>query len=179
MSNSGYDKLIRKYEEYRSHLADSLETKILEETAAELQNKVSKRIFEDGLDCNDDVIAQGYSTKPITVKKEMFIKSSAFNGKKTMKLNYGYKELRDIQGLPTNLVNLDYSGDLKNSLRIARSKRAIVIGINERNNIEKAKKLELKYKTRIFAFSQNEIKESYEIVFDKVRQIKREYFHGR
>ncbi|MDV7696301.1 hypothetical protein N6B72_05145 [Chryseobacterium soli] len=179
MSNSGYDKLIRKYEDYRKDLPGILETRILEETAAVLQNKVRKRIFEEGLDSNDNVISQNYSTNPITVKKETFIKPSAFTGKKTMKLNYGYKELRDIQALPTNRVNLDYSGSLKNSLRVARNKKSIVIGINDRHNIEKAKSLEQRYKTRIFAFSQDEIKENFKIIFHKIKEVQREYFNGR
>lgn len=178
MSN-GYAKLIQKYESYRNAIPDLLENGILDETAAELQKKVKKRIFEDGLDSNEDVIAQSYSTKPITVKQDVFVKSSAFNGKKTMKLNYGYKELRDIQGLSTNRVNLDYSSDLKNSLRVARSKKDVVIGITERHNVEKAKKLELKYKTKIFDFSQNEIKEHFESVVRKLKIAQREYFNGR
>lgn len=177
MSN-GYAKLIQKYENYRKDLPEILETKILDETAAELQKKVKKRIFEDGLDSNEDIIAQGYSTKPITVEKKVFVKSSAFNGKKTMKLNYGYKELRDIQGLPTDRVNLDYSSDLKNNLRVARSKKSVVIGIMDRNNAEKAKRLEQKYKTIIFGFSQNEIREHLQSVVKKLRKVQKDYFYG-
>lgn len=179
MSNNGYEKLIKKYEDYRKELPEILETKILEETAAELQNKIKKRIFEDGLDSNGNIIAQSYSTKPITVQKDVFIKPAAFKGKKTMKLNYGYKELRYIQGLATSRVNLDYSGKLKNNLRVARSQKSIVIGVNSNDEAIKARILEEKYKTKIFGFSQQEIKEHFDSVFSKIKENQREYFNGK
>ncbi|KAB1228447.1 hypothetical protein [Chryseobacterium viscerum] len=178
MSDNGYEKLIRKYEDYRKELPEILETKILEETAAELQVKVKKRIFENGLDTNGNIIANSYSTKPITVKKEVFIKPGSFKGKKSMRLEYGYKELREIQRLPTSKVNLDYSGKLKKNIRISRSHRSIVLGVSNIEDAEKVRQLEEKYKTKIFGFSQNEIKEHLENVFKKIKENKIKYFHG-
>ncbi|ROI05448.1 hypothetical protein EGI16_03415 [Chryseobacterium sp. G0240] len=178
MSKNGYEKLIKKYEDYRRNLSDVLETRILEETAVELQSKVKKRIFEDGLDANGNLISQSYSTKPMNVRKEVFIKPSAFSGKKTMKLNYGYKELRDIQGLPTSKVNLDYSGKLKRNIHIARIQKSVVLGVNTTEDAEKVKHLEQKYNTKIFGFTQNEIKEHMDNVFNKIKENQRTYFHG-
>lgn len=178
MSN-GYDKLIRKYEQYKRDLPDILEDQVLDETAAELERKVRKRIFTNGLDSDGNLIGQNYSSKPTTVKKEVFIKPSAFKGNKSMKLQYGYKELRDIQGLKTDKVNLNYSGELKNKLRIARSQKTVVIGIVDRNNSEKAQSLEKKYQTRIFAFSEKEIQDHFKNVVKKLRKVQKEYFYGR
>ncbi|VXB02775.1 hypothetical protein [Chryseobacterium sp. 8AT] len=177
MSN-GYEKLIRKYEQYKKDLPDILEDKILDETAAELERKVRKRIFTDGLDSDGNIIAQSYSTKPTIVKQDVFIKPSAFKGTKTMKLEYGYKELRDIQGLKTDKVNLDYSGDLKRSLRVARSEKSVVIGINEKRNLDKVQNLEKKYQTKIFAFSKKEIQDHIQNIIKKLRIVQRDYFYG-
>lgn len=178
MSNA-YDKLLQKYEQYKRDLPELLEDHVLEETAAELERKVRKRIFIDGLDANGNIIGQNYSTKPAIVKQDVFIKPSAFKGKKTMKLEYGYKELRDIQGLKTDKVNLNYSGELKNKLRIARSEKSVVIGIVDRLNADKAKRLEEKYQTKIFAFSEKEIQSHLKNVVKKLKGIQRDYFYGR
>ncbi|MFC7347312.1 hypothetical protein ACFQO9_11345 [Chryseobacterium zhengzhouense] len=178
MSN-GYDKLIRKYEQYKRDLPDIIEDNILKETAEELERKVKKRIFIDGLDVNGNTIGENYSTKPTVVKQDVFIKPSAFKGKKSMKLEYGYKELRDIQGLKTDKVNLNYSGELKSKLRVARSEKSIVIGIIDRINAEKAKKLEEKYQTKIFSFSQKEVESYLKNVVKKLKNIQRDYFYGR
>lgn len=177
--NDGYDKLIKTYEHYKRDLTEILEDKILEETAAELQNKVRKRIFTDGLDANGNIISGSYSTKPIVVKKDVFINQSAFNGKKTMKLQYGYKELRDIQGLKTDKVNLDYSGDLKEDLKVEVSDKSVVVGISKMHNLEKALNLEKKYQTKIFAFTENEIKFHLKNVIEKLRKAQKDFFHGR
>ncbi len=179
MSDHGYDKLIRKYEQYKRDLPDILEDKVLEETAAELERKVRKRIFTDGLDANGNTIGQSYSTRPSVVKKDVFVKQAAFKGKKTMKLEYGYKELREIQGLETDKVNLDYSGDLKKSLRVERSEKGVVIGVTEKHNLEKVQKLEKKYQTKIFAFTQKEIQDHHNNVVKKLKKAQRDYFHGR
>lgn len=178
MSN-GYDKLIRKYEQYKKDLPDLLEEKILNETAAELEKKVRKRIFTEGLDSGENKITQSYSTKPAIVKQDVFIKPSAFKGKKAMRLEHGYKELREIQGLETQIVNLDYSGDLKQDLKVTRSEKSIVIGITEQHNVVKVQNLEEKYKTKIFAFSQKEIQDHFESVIKKLRKVQRDYFYGR
>jgi hypothetical protein len=179
MNNHGYDKLIRKYEEYKRDLPNILEDKILDETAAELQSKVRKRIFTKGLDANGNTISQSYSTKPTVVKKDVFIRPSAFKGNKTMRLEHGYKELRDIQGLQTKTVNLDYSGALKNSLIVERDQQSVIIGVNDRDNLDKVQKLEKKYQTKIFSFSEKEIQDFIKTVRKKLRKAQREYFYGR
>lgn len=178
MSN-GYDKLIRKYEQYKRDLPQLLEDQVLDETAAELQKKVRKRIFTDGLDSDENTIGQSYSTKPAVVKQDVFIKPSAFKGKKTMKLEHGYKELREIQGLKTDKVHLEYSGDLKDDLRVSRSDGSVVIGVNNPSNIDKIEKLEKQYQTKIFAFSQKEIQDHFRNVVKKLRKAQKEYFYGR
>lgn len=176
MSN-GYDKLIRKYEQYKRDLPQILEDQVLEDTAAELEKKVRKRIFTDGLDSDENIIGE-YSTKPTVVKKDVFIKPSAFKGTKTMKLEYGYKELRDIQGLKTDKVNLDYSGDLKKGLKVSKSDQSVVIGVNDKDNLDKVQKLEKKYQTKIFAFSQKEIQDHFQNIVRKLRKAQRQYFYG-
>lgn len=97
--------------------------------AIELQETIKERVVEEGKNSQNTSIGK-YSTRPLVVEKEQFIKPSAFKGKgKTMFLPFGYKELRDIQGLRTDIVNLKYSGQLVKDYQHQRTKDAILLGI--------------------------------------------------
>lgn len=174
----GFEKLISKYENYRKHLPDVLERQILEETAELLQQKMKRRIFTNGQDSKGEKIADNYGQKPMSVQQNIFIKPSAFKGKKTMKLKHGYKELREIQGLPTDKVNLKYSGDLRESLKVRRRKNAVVIGFSDKNNTVKAKNLQSKYGKIIFRPTKEETQQHLKEVVKRLKNTQKQYFYG-
>jgi hypothetical protein len=87
-----------------------------------------------------------YSTKPMYAIKEQFVKMSSFKpqgkaGKpkkgakvpKSMYLPQGYKELRQVQGRPTDKINETYSGDTMAAYQLEATPNGAKIGfINER-----------------------------------------------
>jgi len=112
-------------------------------SANRLLENVKNRIINQGENTQGGKIGQ-YSTKPMYASKEQFDKKSAFKplkkkyvstdakapktvkGRKvlatvftaegkTMYLQQGYKELRQIQGKRVDIVNLEYRGDLMRS----------------------------------------------------------------
>ena len=56
-----------------------------------------------------------------------------------MYLKGGYKEFRDVQGRPTNTVNLDLSGSLKRAYRVFKFGDSVLFG---QNDTEEHKKIE-------------------------------------
>lgn len=175
----GYEQLIKKYENYRKDLPDILEREILTESAEMLQQKMTKRIFTEGLDSKGNTIAGRYSESPITVKKEVFIKPAAFKGKKkSMRLEHGYKELREIQGLKTDKVHLEYSGELRRSLKARRRLNAVVIGFSSKLSTQKARNLQHRYRVTIFRPTKEETQDHLREVNKRLRKIQREYFYG-
>ena len=174
----GYDRLIQKIESYRRDLPDRLQVEVLEIAADEMQRAIRNRIFRKGEDTKGDEIAKSYGTNPIVVQKKAFIKPSAFKGEKTMKLKYGYKELREIQGLETDKVNLKYSGDLRDSFKVMKRNTSIIVGFNTKDNFRKAKSLEAKYNKVIFKPSKEERKANLKKIVAGLRKIHRSYFYG-
>lgn len=104
----------------------------LEEAAKATHMKVSSRIFIQGKAADESKIGN-YSTKPLVVSKNSFVNKSAFkqsqrpnkgggtrpmfikfpNAKKAtpvMVLPGGYKQLKQIQGLKSQYVDLVYTG---------------------------------------------------------------------
>lgn len=80
--------------------------------AQELLAETKNRIQSDGKKSDGSSIGQ-YSTKTAYYGREAFDKKSSFKpptGKKTMKLEQGYKQLRQIQGKPTTDINETYTG---------------------------------------------------------------------
>lgn len=57
--------------------------------------------------------------------------------RKAMYLPQGYKELRTIQGLRTDIVNLDYRGELKRDFAIAKDDQAYEIGFKSKPQSDK------------------------------------------
>ena len=174
----GYDKLIQRLDNYRRDLPQRLQTDVLEDAALQMQKAIRNRIFKNGIDTKGDEISNSYGTSPITVQKKSFIKPSAFKGEKSMKLKYGYKELREIQGLETDKVNLRYSGDLRESFKIIKRNVSIIIGFNTKDNFNKAKSLEKKYDKTIFKPSKEERKANLKKIVAGLRKIHKAYFYG-
>lgn len=65
--------------------------------------------------------------------------------RKTMYLPQGYKELRDIQALRTDVVDLTYRGDLKKDFAIAKDGQAYLIGFKTKPESTKRLALERQF----------------------------------
>lgn len=78
---------------------------------------------------------------------------------KTMFLEYGYKELRDIQGRETSFINMEYSGSLLLSYSLQANNNEVLIGfISEKSKL--IRKANEKRFGAIFSATQEE-KERY------------------
>lgn len=140
-------------------IADNLDSQAVDvavvQSMGELQANYIQRVFVQGLDSNNSELGN-YSEKPNYFSKEQFVRKSAFKPQgqkgfkgerikevspgqfkvvksevKTMYLKQGYKELRQIQARPTDKVNLDYSGSLKNAYRVFKFGSSVVFGQND------------------------------------------------
>jgi len=74
---------------------------------------------------------------------------------KTMYLQGGYKELRDIQGLRTDIMNLYYRGDLINSYQMQKQAQSVLLGLTSEKEALKRHGLEDRF-GNIFYASQEE-----------------------
>lgn len=165
---------------FRTEFPQTFKTRLVEVSKVALMGKMIERIFEDGLDSKDSVIGS-YSTKPMYAPKGIFVKASAFKPKgkkssknKTMLLEGGYKQFREIQGRPTDKVNLDLSSDLRSSIQLVSDDNTVVIGISNKVNSNKARGNEKRFKKRIFSPSPNDIEYFKEKLGLEARQIIKE-----
>jgi len=118
----------------------------------ELLFAIKQRVTKQGKGSNENSIGQ-YSTKPIYVEKQKFVKKGSFKRvgkygertKRTMYLPEGYKELRDIQGLRTDVVNLKYSGSMVNDYQSLQVSQHVYLGIMSEKNAKKYEGLTMKY----------------------------------
>jgi hypothetical protein len=149
---------------------------VLSVPSEELVVAMTKRIFVQGKNSDGANIGE-YSTTPMYVEKDRFLHKEAFipQGKafntmtnpskrrtyglkkegsakrsfmrQTMYLVHGYKELREIQDLETNKVNLTYRGDLKQSWTMSKVGQRFVFGFSNYKSGQKQEGLERKYGT--------------------------------
>ena len=133
--------------------------------ASELLANTKNRIIQEGKKADGGQIGS-YSTKETYVELSQFIVRSAFKpqgkntvgakGKartvkpdgtprKTMYLANGYKELREIQGRPTEKVNLFYRGDLMLSYVQQNEPAYILLGLDKESEAKKREGLEKKF----------------------------------
>ncbi len=153
--------------------ADSVIDGIIIPAANLLLGEIKNRIALDGKDSDGNALSP-YSTKPWAFTKEQFAKPSAFvaNGKKdtdvglreTMFIQDGYKGLRDIQGKPTNIKNLTYTGDMLHSYVEGRDGDNILLGFDSNEESGKRKANEAREGVNIFEASEKE-KKNYQIEF--------------
>lgn len=114
--------------------------------AKKLLSRIRKRIFTDGLNSAGQPIGK-YSTEPMYATRKQFAKPGAFvptlstaqrgartfNVKrkvKTMYLPSGYKQLRDVQGLQTNHVDLKYRGKTRRAYVLEEKEDQVLLGLN-------------------------------------------------
>lgn len=140
---------IHEYSRRLKALADAARQKAAQAIIIPAANKLlaNKRntIQVDG-EKTDGTLIGHYSTKPMYASKEEFVKKSSFKpqgkaGKpkkgakvpKSMYLPQGYKQLRDIQGRPTDKINETYTGDTIAAFQLEATNTGAVIGfVNER-----------------------------------------------
>lgn len=132
----------------------------------------------------DGTKRDGYSTKPMYANKEKFItkvftpqgknnSSPTFkNGKqrKSMYLDRGYKQLRDIQGRRTDIKNYEYTGDTLNAFGFGQNDKGVAIGFRNEKAAKIRKALEKK-NGRAFYPSQNEIDEYSKEVAEQTKKL--------
>lgn len=91
------------------------------------------------------------NAKTLKVKRGKTIQNVVKQKMKTMYLVQGYKELRDIQGKPTDKVNLTYRGDLMASYQQQLTNNAVLQGLTsefealKREGLEKGTKYKKGY----------------------------------
>lgn len=147
--------------------------RIIVPPANKLLATIKNRVQRKGENTSGGKIGN-YSTKPMYASRDQFDKKSSFKpvtkkyistdakapktvkGRnvlgtiysekgKTMYLQQGYKELRDVQGKPTDKVNLTYRGDLMNSYQQVVEQNAVVQGLTLESEKKKREGLEKRF----------------------------------
>lgn len=146
---------------------------------------IKNRIQREGKDSIGAKMSD-YSNKPAYYKRDSFVKKGAFKGvgknggkkfkngnsHKSMYLNNGYKEFREIQGRQTQIKDLTLSGDLMLSYVLGTAENAILLGFNQTLQSKKRKGLEKQNGGQIFKatdaeigdFNENVVKQQNEII---------------
>lgn len=142
MFNSVIERLQAIALELDTKMPDIIETICMQEFEAEWKN----RIFGTG---NTE---EKYSTTPIYVNKEKFVRSSAFKGAgkkgnqtKTMYIQGGYAEFRSIQGRKTDAVYSKLTGSLERAFRVYKIGNSVLFGNADELESKKFKGLSQKY----------------------------------
>ncbi len=172
---------INKVNNLKNVLPNRLHESVYPEIAETTTKSLKNRIFTKGLDSDESKIGD-YSEKPMNATKEQFVKKAAFTSTsksgKTMKLKSGYKELKQVQGLKNESVNLVYSGDLRKSIQSNVDADGFVIGFTDKENADKAQKLEDKYGKAIFKLSDNEVLKMKQRVVTALKKIHKSIFYA-
>lgn len=175
---------VKEYRErltgFQKKISPTLLQKLLTNGTSILADNMRKRIFFDGKDRVDNLISTKYSKKTIYVSKEDFVKKSAFKpkkGRKTMKLEGGYSELRKIQGMETRKVNLRYSGKLMADLKATATFTSIDIG-SKTNSVNA--KIKIGFKTKLSGYKAEKLEKQYGLenkIFRPSKQEVRDYIN--
>lgn len=176
-----------EYIDYIKKLKDDIPRMAIKDaiiqSAFVLRGTIQNRIGRKGTD-SFDVPLKPYSETPMYATKKMFARDSAFrprgkpeegkkrskptkaNGepRKTMYLEHGYKQLRDVQGMKTDITNLHYRLDLFKDFGVDFDETAAYIGFSNDKEIKKRKWLEKHYNTTIFMATSKEMKDFENLV---------------
>lgn len=138
-------------------MARSAGVQVLERAGREVLDVLKTRIYRDGKAADGSLISPAYSTGHKLYKKEDFINPSAFRGRGVyMFVRGGYREFRAIQGLQIAVVNLVYSGELREDTVVASDGSKVGLGFASVGAAEKARKNEARFNKRIFTLSGEE-----------------------
>lgn len=78
----------------------------------------------------------GLKKNPAKYKQYSIVKAN-LTPRKTMYLKEGYKELRDVQGLRTDITNMKYRGTLLNDFWLGKEDNAVVTGLLTQDSSDK------------------------------------------
>lgn len=145
---------------------------------------VKNRIIRQGKNSSDTVIGN-YSTKAAYFEREQFDKRSSFkpkgkantgnlkNGKprKTMYLPHGYKQLRDIQGKPTDNIKANYTGSTMAAYQQQVTDKEVLQGMTDKRSSEIRKGLERQKKQDIYKPTKQEIEDYKEDVMKEFKSL--------
>lgn len=98
----------------------------------------------------------GVKKNPTKYKAFTLVKPD-YTERKTMYLAEGYKELRDVQSLRTDIMNFSYSGKLLASYVAEQRGEEVILGLNTELSAKKRSGLEAK-KGTVFSPTQEEVK---------------------
>lgn len=150
---------------------------------------IKSRIQREGRDSSGSKMP-AYSTKPAYYSKAQFVKKGSFKAKgktgerkflngqdhKTMYLQNGYKEFREVQGRQTQTRDLTLSGDLMLSYVLGTADQAILIGFNQEKQSKKRKGLEERNGSDIFPATKGEMDDFNKSVIDNELQVINQIF---
>lgn len=167
----------RRLQSLAENTAEQQTARIIVPAASRLLGNIKNRIQRRGQRTDGGNIGS-YSTRPFYASRSQFVKKSAFipqgkNGRrktaKTMYLQHGYKQLRDIQGRPTDVVNFTYTGDLMASYQLAQETKRVLLGLTSEVQSRKRKALEKRFGSVLSATKQ-ELQEYSDEVADELKQ---------
>lgn len=185
------NEYIEKLNRYTHELPQYVQEIAIEKAGQRLIRIMKDRIFKQGLDKYFKILAESYSTKPMYVNKDQFVKRGSFEPKgknesgktkgngtqrKTMYLPHGYKELKEVQGLSSEIINLQYKGNLKRAFVSSFESGILYIGFTSTEESEKARRLEAKYKTEIFNAANEELLEFNDFVIAEMKKVYKAFF---
>lgn len=145
------------------------------------------RIFNDGKDSSGSKIGD-YSTTPMLTGAKNFrtkTKAAAFFDAedvefRTVKskgknlalglIEGGYKEFRELNGLRSDTVDLQFTGSLFESIIVGTYGANFVLGYNSSEKARIAQHLENKYGKKIFYPTEEEIKIARDTYYDYLRE---------
>lgn len=138
---------------------------------------IVNRNANEGLN-TDGTKRKPYSTKPTYAGASKFVRKSGFvgegkNGGKPRKTKYlaeGYKQLREIQGLRTDIKNYEYSGDTLLAFGLEARQNEVVIGFRTDRTSKIRRGLEQR-EGRAFPPSSNELREYEESVRQELTNV--------
>ena len=150
-----------------------IENRVLLAAADRIMGSMKERIFNDGLDTNENQIASEYRSQKQKYVKEDFdgIKGSAgFSPNTTIKRKDGktvpamkfdnYAAFRRYVGRQTAYVDLSLSGSLQGNIQTGESGGNVVLGLSSIEESKKRKEIERDlYGKAIFTPSQTDINE--------------------
>lgn len=163
-------------EQYQKKIQDKLRSlkiaNIILPAAQNVQTLYRERLYGNGVD-GDNTKIGAYSTKEMYASKKVFKNKGGFraqgkkskkpfangNERKSMYLNQGYKQLRQVQGYESGYVNLHYSGDLftdTSGLKI--DGESVVVKVSRKINQQKISGLSDKYGKATFKHTKQERK---------------------
>ncbi|WP_346318179.1 hypothetical protein [Chitinophaga sp. YIM B06452] len=142
-----------------------------------IQKSAYKAVGRGGVEKN----IKARSTNLVTKKTSTTVIKSSGQDRKSMYLPDGYKEFREIQGRPTNEVNLFMKGDLRLSFTLQAKETEVLIGFNSELQSLKRRGLEEHFKLErgtIFHATKEEKEEYSREVVNELKTVHSEIMKG-